>query len=179
MNSLTYTGNVTVSIVKNKTIIKTYHGHNSGSKELFHFFAYALAGKYKIAESLRPLRIMLFEKTTDKPEGQAVSNYIGINVPTTVEATTDNTSYKATLHFLIPYTYITGNKVDIYKLYPLNSADALAIFDAEAAGQAIDLSNINKAKYSLIVDWELLVSNTTTSTAVTTSAAAAAAEESD
>ena len=64
-----YSGTVKIKVVKDKKVISKSVGHNQGSKKLFKFITQCFAGNYKIAESLRPIKIKLFYNAANNENG--------------------------------------------------------------------------------------------------------------
>lgn len=179
-----YHGNVTLYIKKGDIIIKQFKLKNSGFAPLFQFFSYCLAGKYEAAEALRPWKIMAFynaniqpgqEVTSTEPQidySKSCSTFIYLNKPAAPgqKTTNDQKEWVTKLHFIIPYSYISGDKVNQICLYGFNMNNKeipAAVYYLQELDQAtnknvykeITISAENKQDYSLIVEWELSVSN--------------------
>lgn len=112
------------------------------------------------------------EGSTDVTEA---SNFIFVNAPSTTEEIkiTDKqgnlvakNGYKAILHFRVPYSLVTCNEVNQICLYAQNennpkkySAYYLFIDSKNKENLAPIKVNNQQASYSLIIEWELSISN--------------------
>lgn len=140
-DAIRYKGNIKVSTATAAGKIissKTYH--NSGTKKLSKFLCHCLAGDYAAIDNMRPFKIGLFhvdEKaiTPKDFENEANKNnymkvltpiYISINKVADVTSKLSESgdtieNYSTILHFLVPYSYITGsgagNKINEMCLY--------------------------------------------------------------
>ena len=198
--SFGYIGTVTISIKdnKNNTIITKKH-HNTGSINIFKYISDCLAGEYKTAQNSQPTKIgLLSVKGNDLPSSiRAVLNNGEIAlVDSKLELATSGlisaygkitsdmgdesygstmlTPYITTLHFRIPYSFITKNRINGVMLFPTkatvgnytlaNSWSAYYLFTTGSGDNeewsVLELSN--QQNYNLIIDWELSISNTTT-----------------
>ena len=186
--SIGYQGTIEVSIKHgNRTIVNKKY-HNNGLEPLFRFLANCLGGN--ITESLRPTKLRLFiyedaEKsenpTTDdtviKPSEftwtsdhvtklTSISPFITYN--TTPFLQKEGESYTVTLHFSIPFAYITDNKVYAMGLYPnniTNNIDASAYFlyteltqDKQLIWKPLDLTTAS-GDFTFVISWKLSISN--------------------
>lgn len=129
LQHLSYSGEVTLSIVNNKKIILRKTFHNAGKENLFKFLATCLAGNYAIAKTLQPVKIRLyFNDWENAPSGETSvekaqvninkwqniderSNFVYYNTTGTVEKIEPEDeegfpNYQAVLHFRIPFSYI-------------------------------------------------------------------------
>lgn len=181
-----YHGNVTLYIKKGDVILKQFKLKNSGFAPLFQFFSYCLAGKYEAAEAIRPGKIMAFynenvhageEVTNVEPEIsylKSQSPFIYLNKPAVAgqKTTADSKEWVTKLHFIIPYSYINEGKVNQICLYGLNiNNNSKEIPSAVYYLQELDtttnknvykeitIDSSNRQDYSLIIEWELSVSN--------------------
>lgn len=172
-----YSGKVTVTVQRGKTIVSKQVFKNSGSTELFKFFGYSLAGKYKEAEELRPNKIALFlNTTTDVSTAKKtpmtdntirMSNFIpNSGAPIlTVNPISGADSCSTTFHFVIPSAYIYSantqiNQICLYKQSESDVNNYLAYFlmtDTDnTAWEPITISGNN---FNLIIDWEMQLTN--------------------
>lgn len=150
---INYSGKVTLKTTQGKKILQT---HNEGALPLFRFLSLCLAGDYTTAERARPFRIRLFydsdydstgaTKAAVLDENKAVSGFISVNTAPTVF------DENLVLHFIIPYSNITGSKVNLICLYGLEESEVenySAKFYIDGGGITVDsaLSNL-----SLLID---------------------------
>lgn len=149
--------------------------HNSGTVDLFRFFANCLSGKWNQAQSNCPARIVLFkqaegEGTTFNSDywdpNYAVSPDTGIkvSVPPTAEVDTKHNTCSALYHFRIP-TSLIGNVNNIYKigLYPdtVSTKYPLAYIFLSEPDQNILKSAAGNPNLVILLDWNLTLSNKT------------------
>jgi len=193
--NLSYTGTVKVSIKdsNNKTISTRKH-HNEGSIDLFKFFAHCVAAEWNAAQELRPNKICLISavgatlddiKETFKTGSQVgttpisvMSALVATYDKATLEVASDGNekleSYKATLHFRLPYSYIQPGWIYGIVLFSANtsSVDTDKVLSAWEAYYLFTKEEDNtiawdplpisaQQSYNLIIDWELSVGNPT------------------
>jgi len=192
-----YAGTVSISVVdgNNNTIITKKH-HNEGSKRLFKYICECLAANTSVIATNQPTKVCLIDILNNTPVGdiknsfnegnagyssqfRAITNPIAIYgpiIPDKVEcnAASQLTPHKATLHFRIPYTYITGTEFCGLVLLPASKEDTNNLttdwyayylltqieLDSEV-WTPIPISG--QQNYNLIIDWELSVANNTSS----------------
>lgn len=170
INTLKYTGIVTLSqyIGSKKTRVSEVHNH--GGNSLFNFFTDCLMGDFEKADIMRPSKIALVERTSTKDE---FDNYIYrfqnsnssqfFDILTKPEKVVGTTESHVRYSFVIPKE-VVENLVDFTSLYlGLYHSGA----DAESLGNYAALCKLELAKNSiinaaLVVDWELVVSNIST-----------------
>ena len=158
-SNLNYSGVVKISKEYKGKIISSKTFHNEGNTYLYQFISYCLGGKYKAAEELRPQYVKLF--LTNK---NTANNNDAVSIPILVSAITPKQwtdgnkvlGYKTTLHFLIPYTFISGDCFNEVRLYS-------ASFTIKDELDNVTIINAveNDKKYNIIIDWELRIGNTT------------------
>ncbi len=177
-NTIHYTGKVNVSVEKEGKIVDTKHYHNAGTKQLYKFLCYCLAGQYKNVDADRPCRIKLFNNTQGPTppitpaldEADEASSMVTISQQADVlpvkDKNQDNAivNYKTVLHFVVPYALISQQRINQICLYSArNSAnsDYSAIYyfvketDGAYAWDAIELTSLDSTTYNLIIEWEL------------------------
>ena len=161
-----YNGNATISIKNGNTTIAKYKAHNNGGPALFSYLLLCLAGEYAMAEPARPLKIKLFDTGLAgmppvlpeiTPETSA-SNFLSM---TSAPSLTENS---LTLHFVVPFSFITKPAVDSICLYGVGESDVTrysAFFYIVDDSGSIAPIEINKAmtNLSLILDWTLSFNN--------------------
>lgn len=178
-NSYKYSGTINISIMAGQQRLKTYHYKNSGTSWLFRFLCECFCGNYAAAELLRPTKIKLFENPAEAPieEGKPVSvdltqeRSLLVNINTTPAIVEEQGTYKAVLHFLIPFAYMIntneGATINQFCLYgnqttnrDLDKYSAYFYLTDETgeSWQPIDFSNA-QSNYNLLIEWELSISN--------------------
>ena len=190
--SVGYPGKVTVTVVDDRKVVSRKVGHNAGGQPLFQFLAQCLCGNYENTKPLQPLKIRLFyNKATDTTAAttninnwvssdsntsiEEASNFIFVNAPGATEEIkiTDKqgnlvakNGYKAILHFRVPFSFVTYNKINQICLYAQNESDpkiysAYYLFTDSTDVEKLAPIKVNnqQASYNLIIEWELSISN--------------------
>lgn len=139
-----YSGKVTVSVQAGGKIISKKEYHNTGSISLFNFLCACLKGDYITANNLRPNTVKLFKVDTaiyDTPLAAkaylngsngytdsgiaftgitSASALVGYNKEADVGV--GDARDTVTLHFRVPYAFITNNSIYMIGLYRRNPA---------------------------------------------------------
>lgn len=185
--SVGYSGKVKVTVVDDRKVVSRKIGHNAGGQPLFLFLAQCLCGNYENAKTSQPLKIKLFyNNTTDKNIAidniknwvnsasntsiEEASNFIFVNAPSVPEEIKDEkgnkNGYKAILHFRVPFSFVTRNEINQICLYAQNEIDpkkysAYYLFTDSTNKEKLAPIKVNnqQASYSLIIEWELNISN--------------------
>jgi hypothetical protein len=116
-----YSGKLKVSIKDGNKIIQTREYHNAGTDYLFTFLCYCLCGEFKASERIRPFKIKLYDRddayfANEPPHvDNPVSGFVSINGPGKLDPSEGHVS--ANLHFLVPYSSISGQKICQVCLY--------------------------------------------------------------
>lgn len=169
-DTLNYTGNVKITVKKDKKKVKTNIYHNNGCENLFHFLALCLANKTSEADSYRPVKIKAFYTEDFKPDeiannlekvfidSNAVTNYLMTNTAPTV-----TTANETILHFLVPYSFVTENKINIFALYPslatITKPLAYFLLESDNTWTPIEINQDTKTQLNLAIEWILKISN--------------------
>ena len=172
LNTLNYTGIVTLSQYVGRKKIKIAQMHNTGGTSLFSFLANCLAGDFTAAKAHVPTKIKLLSRKGDATDGYytytPLTQYTALRTPP--EPSADAGESRVRFSFIIPRDFIDS-------LSGLNAADetvGLGLFansvpDKESeAGNFMafcELANIDKnslVNTFLVVDWDLIISNTGT-----------------
>ena len=190
--SVGYSGKVKVTVVDDRKVVSRKVGHNAGGQPLFQFLAQCLCGNYENAEQSQPLKIKLFyNKASDKTVAteniknwvayesddsiEDASNFIFVNGPGMPEEIkiidkqgnlVAKNGYKAILHFRVPFSFVTYNKINQICLYAQNESDpkkysAYYLFTDSTDAEKLAPIEVNnqQASYNLIIEWELSISN--------------------
>lgn len=170
-----YSGKVTITLQKGKTVLSKQVFHNSGSTLLFRFFSYSLAGQYKEAEKYRPSKIKLFSNKSSLAEAKLTPMKDVIELSDFLTdtgapmITTDNVvnNSSTTFHFIVPnsfiYSLVSQHKINQICLYSADETDReryLAYFlitdEFNLNWSPIEVANDN---INLIIDWEMVTQN--------------------
>ena len=168
INSLKYTGIVTLSQYIESKKVKIAQVYNAGGYSLFNFLADCLLGDFDIAKINRPTKIMLLEKIEEKDaqgnllsvryESRSGFIYL-LNKPEKVYSTTKGT---VTYSFIVARDILQGSSFSSIGLY----TNATEESDYENYAAVCDITNIEainartlSASSALVVDWELNISN--------------------
>ena len=187
--SVGYSGKVTVTVVDDRKVVSRKVGHNAGGQRLFLFLAQCLCGNYENTKPLQPLKIRLFynkAETKTKTEAarnieawvgsdsntsiEEASNFIFVNAPSATEEIEDEkgnkNGYKVIMHFRVPFSFVTRTEINQICLYAQNENDpkkysAYYLFTDSTDAEKLAPIKVNnqQASYSLIIEWELNISN--------------------
>lgn len=168
INSLKYTGIVTLSQYIGSKKVKLSQVHNSGGNSLFDFLADCLVGDFTVAKATRPTKIMLIQGSAEKDEyGNTVfERPLGgggfIYLLTKPEKIYDSTKSVVRYSFVIPKDIIVSIAA-FDQLYIGLYTDSATLDEPNnyAAICKLDVSVTNLASAALVVDWELIISNHT------------------
>lgn len=159
LNSMQYTGIVTLSQYINNKKIPIKKIHNKGGDTLFSFLTDCLIGDFDIAKLSRPTKIMLLQVDENESEITVTDRASGfIYLLSKPEKIYNNTGNAACLSFKVPRDMLSGTEFNAIGLY----SDNATIYDYNKYS-AICLIDINNNELSvssvLDVDWELILSN--------------------
>lgn len=188
--SVGYSGKVKVTVVDDRKVVSRKVGHNAGGQPLFQFLAQCLCGNYENAKTSQPLKIRLFYNeaktktaatrnietwvgSASNTSIEEASNFIFVNAPSVPEEIEDEkgnkNGYKAILHFRVPFSFVTRNKINQICLYAQNEIDskkysAYYLFTDSTDAEKLAPIEVNnqQASYSLIIEWELSIANVKT-----------------
>lgn len=173
INSLKYTGIVTISRCIGTRKVKIAQIHNTGGSSLFDFLADCLIGEIKTANTRRPAKVMLLYRNT-LSDGDTyytykpASGFIFLRTPP--EKIDSNIQSKVRYSFIIPRDSLENLSSDAALCLGLYSHNAswddpdnyLALCDFGK-----DLSAIQSGGASLAIDWDLIIANANTSSKTT------------
>lgn len=169
LNTLKYTGVVTLSQYVNSKKVKIAQQHNEGGNSLFNFLAECLAGDFTLAKTSRPTKIMLIEQTKYKDEAgnftYTTPNDGGgfFQLLTKPEKVEDPYGSHVRYSFVIPKEVI-GTLSNFDNLYLGLYHDGASLSDPNeyAAICKLNLTANSLINASLVVDWDLMISNIST-----------------
>lgn len=170
LNSVGYSGKVTLSIQEGNKILKTQEFNNSGTSHLFSFFAHCLMGNFDEASLYRPTKIRLLKVNIDESTGAETSAedasgliYLRSRPERIYNPKTQGETVK--LSFMVPRTMISAVGFNRIGLYP-HFASIEDIYDYSAYCDLSGNEDLGVESYNawtlssvLLVDWELTVSN--------------------
>lgn len=165
INTLAYTGIVTLSQYIGSKKVELIKTHNKGGAPLFDFLADCLIGDFTIAIATRPVKIMVLRYDTSNNETTYTSASGFIYLLTKPEKLyTDTGTRRVRYSFIIPADRVEklGNFENIgIGLY--NTAASNPDRDAADFAAFCDLKDLprqaNLINASLVVDWELEFTN--------------------
>ena len=159
VNSLKYTGIVTLSQYIGNKKIKVDEIHNAGGSTLFDFFAYCLLGDFDIAAHSRPKRIMLLSRPEGTSEYVSASGFL--DVYSKPEKLFKSNMCTVRYSFILSRDFLQSSDSSFTHI-GLYGSNALASDVANFAA----VCKINKDRWNnmsesslLVVDWELNISN--------------------
>ena len=162
INSLAYTGIVTLSqyIGQKKVVLSKMH--NAGGKPLFNFLASCLLGDFAVASPNRPCKIMLLQEDNSdgiKVISKAANTDFIYLLSKPEQVYSENNESIVKYSFIIPQDYFTGTSFNAIGLYA-DSATKADIEDYAAIVSNVNFDAINVSISSvLVLDWELHISN--------------------
>ena len=162
VNSIKYTGIVTLSQYIGSKKVKLAQIQNEGSYSLFNFFSDCLLGDFDVARINRPTKIMLLSYITRDDQGKEIPPYYRdcsgfiylLSRPEKVSS-----SGKSTVHysFVITRDILEGAAFDSIGLYA-DSENNPENYAAIAKVSNLNLPGLSTSS-ALVVDWELNISN--------------------
>lgn len=166
INTIRYTGIVTLSRYDGEQKIKIAQMHNEGFNPLFDFLTDCLVGDFN--NTKRPAKIKLLKQELNTDDyGNIIESYQDITdfiylLTKPDKSPTDSARGVVRYSFIIPREYMktldnTENLgLGLYTNSASNSADDLKNF---AAYCKLDFNSSDIAGAALAVDWELIISN--------------------
>ena len=162
INTLKYTGIVTLSQYIGSKKVKLAQYHNEGNYSLFNFLSDCLMGDFEVAKLNRPTKIMLLSDSEDKESSDKVSRsgfYFQTSKP---EKLTTGTSGGSILYsFIIPGDKVASTDFEYIGLYA-NSVTELECSKYAAIAAIKTPEGLSQAS-ALVVDWELAITNNSAS----------------
>ena len=163
INTLKYTGVVTISQYIGGKKITLAKVHNEGGPALFEFLANCLVGDFTLAKATRPVKATILAKDAN---GNYVQHNYGVGfvgILTEPEKVYDNstgTFNGVKYSFLIPKE-IVENIGDINNAYLglYTNGATMENLDYFAARCKLKLSKTNTISAALLVDWQLMITN--------------------
>lgn len=167
INTLKYTGVVTLSQCIGSKKLQIAKIHNKGGQPLFDFFSDCLLGDFDIASKNRPAKIMLLKKSidTDTSSGTSTIKYTSasgfIYLLSKPEKVYEAGAGKVRYSFIVSRAQLESTTFDSIGLYT-------SAVDSSAAGEFAAIAEVSDAAAtlqlastdsSLLVDWELIISN--------------------
>jgi hypothetical protein len=163
INTLGYTGMVTISQYIGTKKVEIAKIHNAGGNPLFNFLADCLKGDFDVAKVSRPTKIMLLTRVVDGESYSYVpaSRFIYLrSKPEKVYSTTEGI---VRYSFMISRDILTSTDFNGIGLYA-DSATKDDISKFSAFCEIKDLGTVTNSSV-LVLDWELVVHNAETSLA--------------
>ena len=167
LNTLTYTGIVTLSQYVGSKKIKLAQVHNAGGASLFSFLAGCLAGDFTLARYNAPTKIKFIERNGSLEEGYSytsLTQFISFRTPP--EPTYNAGESHVKFSFVIPRDFIekltvsssSNGKIVGLGLYA-NSISEQDHGNFMAFCELTKFENSSLHNAYLVVDWELIISN--------------------
>ena len=162
LNTLSYTGVVTLSRYIGSKKVELMQLHNTGGSELFNFISDCFLGNFSEAENERPTKIKVLNYDTVEGIKHYTSASGFIHLLTKPEKVSKDNQSCIRYSFLIPRDVINnidnepGLALGLYAKRTLNDESVVENFSA--------VCDISYAKslfnnISLVVDWELTITN--------------------
>ena len=157
LNTLKYTGVVTLSQYIGQKKYKVAQFHNEGGNALFNFLADCLLGDFDKSKLNRPTKVMLVTRTSNGSayEYTGVSGFVYLL--TNPEKDTSNGACKVRYSFIIPQDIVEGLSLDNLGIGLYSDVEKSP--EAFVAYCDLDISINSLVDSALVVDWELIISN--------------------
>jgi hypothetical protein len=163
INTLEYSGIVTLSQNIGSKKRKVAQFHNAGKYALFSFLADCLVGDFDMARVYRPTKILLLHKKEDETF-ERLSGFIFQTSKPEKISSGSGTKSSVKYSFIVPRDLL--DSIDIQKLdYIGLYSNITAPEDYTDFAALVELKNLTNTEVSassaLIIDWELNISNKT------------------
>ena len=164
INTLRYTGIVTVSRYIKQKKIKLAQVKNTGGLPLFNFFSECLAGDYRLAEVYRPAKILLLNYKEELVDGATKLTFSPasddfVHLMAKPEKVFNPSASTVRYSFIISGDMLQSAKFNSIGLYA-ESATLDTCKDFAAFCRVDELANLSISPSSiLVVDWELNILN--------------------
>lgn len=163
INTLTYTGIVTLSQYRGHKKVKVAETHNTGKSRLFDFLSDCLAGNFDVATINRPTKIRLLKYKTDADGEPIKYSYESaspdfIYLTTTPKKTNNADKGSVTYSFIVSREHLINGDFDGIGLYTDSEYD---IDNVAAFCEKPESFSVNSLSASavLVIDWMLNISN--------------------
>lgn len=162
INTLGYTGVVTLSRYRNNKKRELIKVHNAGKSPLFDFLADCLVGDYEAAAQSRLTQIKLLKVTPGEGETENIDSASGfISLMTTPEKINRTDAGGVRYSFIITRDMVLDTNFNRIGLYTKTATD-LTLDEYAAFCDIPDSSGTSgslSASSALLIDWELIISN--------------------
>lgn len=163
INTLSYTGIVTLSQYRGNKKIPIKQFKNSGGNSLFNFLANCFLGDFNTASAELPTKIMLLKTERDKDGNygsiESVSGFYSLfTKPERLFTDSGVCSSTICYSFVIPADIIENTTFNSIGLYANMAAES----DKENFAAICELGNISETWSSssvLVIDWRLTITN--------------------
>ena len=154
-SALGYIGNVEVSLVRGKKVIKTVKVNNSGKLALFSFLSNALIGRFQPGGV--PRYIMLGFGSPESAAIQVSTNAIPYSTVSLAESASEGDTFSsAVFKFLIPFASIpTGVPINVIRLFSQESFT----WESRIAYFTLPNNIVSDGKSNILVTWTMKVTN--------------------
>jgi len=162
INTLAYTGVVTLSQYIGQKKYKVATLHNEGGNSLFNFLADCLVGDFTIARSNKPSKIMLISRTANGSGDYTYTSASGfiflLTDPEKVyDVASSGLNCRVRYSFIIPQDMIEGISLDNLGIGLYSYSETAP--EAFAAYCELGVTTNSLINTALVVDWELIISN--------------------
>ena len=161
INTLTYTGIVTLSQYTGQEKLKIAQAHNEGGSSLFDFLASCLAGDFEQARPKIPAKIRLLNRISqeDGDDFKPISGFIyksGDNIISVSGQSRIRYSFMVSRDLV---ENITDFSTLGLGLYSNNASDSEEDAKKYVAFCSLDIPKHALLRASLVVDWDLVIAN--------------------
>lgn len=163
INTLEYTGIVTLSQYIGNKKVEVAQVHNKGGNSLFSFFSDCLIGDFESARVNRPIKIMLLKQLSDETGGsepefdyESKSDYIHLTTPAEKVYDSSLTEGVVRYSFIVPRDALENTDFNCIGLY--SGSTKLQDYRDYAAICSIGDMTISPSS-ALLIDWKLYILN--------------------
>lgn len=157
IDQLSYTGSVTVRVMKKRKETARFQKHNIGKVNLFKGFCYYLVGSFD--RTYIPQRLTAYYKPTEGEEKIALTNASVISSKRVIDGT-DN--FTAIFTAVITYNQLKDKTLTITKLVMLGSGNDQTgnqLAEIVVGGKEFDWDGKIAEKSSIIIEWKMQITN--------------------
>ena len=165
INSLGYTGIVTLSQYIQNNKIPITKAYNKGRSSLFNFLSDCLKGDFELAKLSLPSNIMLLNAEINSETGEidqftAASGVIALSTIATPEKALDESSGRVRYSFIVTRDQLETESFNAIGLYAKGIKPEYCQYNMAYCilDESVNSANLSVSS-ALVVDWDLIITN--------------------